>query len=246
MTGSRKASARPLIGADVVVVDVETTGWPAGQATIIEIGAVRLSGRQVTGEFFSLVSPGPRVPCPTITELTGITDAWSAGRRRRRRPGGVPGLRQGRGARRPQRAVRHGLPDQRLPGPAGWPGRRTRCSTPRCWPGWCCVRDAGARLQAGHPGRLLRAPGPRPATGPWPTPRPPARCCSACWPARPPPARPRRPPRGAAPPSRRALEPRRGQRLTTGRRHAAVRYLALPGRGLPSRSRRRPWSPLSS
>lgn len=63
-------------GLDVVVVDVETTGFRPSEATIIEIGAVRLCGRQVTGEFFSLVSPGPGVAVPeTITELTGITDA---------------------------------------------------------------------------------------------------------------------------------------------------------------------------
>jgi DNA polymerase-3 subunit epsilon len=59
---------------DVVVVDVETTGFRPEQATIIEIGAVRLSGGQVTGEFFSLVNPATPIP-PDITELTGITDA---------------------------------------------------------------------------------------------------------------------------------------------------------------------------
>ena len=41
---------------DLVVVDVETTGLLPEQADLIEIGAVRLSGGQVTGEFFS---PGP-------------------------------------------------------------------------------------------------------------------------------------------------------------------------------------------
>jgi DNA polymerase III epsilon subunit family exonuclease len=73
MTGSREARARPLIGADLVVVDVETTGLVPARATIIEIGAVRLSGAQVTGEFFSLVNPEIPVP-PDITALTGITD----------------------------------------------------------------------------------------------------------------------------------------------------------------------------
>jgi DNA polymerase-3 subunit epsilon len=77
MTGSREARARPLIGADLVVVDVETTGLVPAQATIIEIGAVRLSGAQVTGEFFSLVNPATPVP-PDITDLTGITDAMVA------------------------------------------------------------------------------------------------------------------------------------------------------------------------
>jgi DNA polymerase III subunit epsilon len=63
-----------LPGADLVVVDVETTGLVPEQAALIEIGAVRLSGTQVTGEFFSLVSPAVPVPAD-ITELTGITDA---------------------------------------------------------------------------------------------------------------------------------------------------------------------------
>ena len=77
MTGSRDASAGPQIGADLVVVDVETTGLAPDQATIIEIGAVRLSGAQVTGEFFSLVNPAIPIP-PDITDLTGITDSMVA------------------------------------------------------------------------------------------------------------------------------------------------------------------------
>ncbi len=74
VAGSPAASL--VEGLEVVVVDVETTGFLPTEATIIEIGAVRLSGRRVTGEFFSLVSPGPGVTVPeAITELTGITDA---------------------------------------------------------------------------------------------------------------------------------------------------------------------------
>jgi DNA polymerase-3 subunit epsilon len=64
----------PVAGLDLVVVDVETTGFLPEESTIIEIGAVRLSGGQVTGEFFTLVNPAAPVP-DTITELTGITDA---------------------------------------------------------------------------------------------------------------------------------------------------------------------------
>jgi DNA polymerase-3 subunit epsilon len=63
-----------LDGVDLVVVDVETTGFRPESSTIIEIGAVRLRGGQVTGEFFSLVDPAAPIP-PDITELTGITDA---------------------------------------------------------------------------------------------------------------------------------------------------------------------------
>jgi DNA polymerase III epsilon subunit family exonuclease len=63
-----------LADLDVVVVDVETTGFLPAEATIIEIGAVRLSGARVTGEFFSLVNPAAPIPA-AITELTGISDA---------------------------------------------------------------------------------------------------------------------------------------------------------------------------
>ncbi len=58
---------------DLVVVDVETTGWLADAAGITEIGAVRLSpGRPA--EFSALVNPGRPIPAH-ISELTGITDA---------------------------------------------------------------------------------------------------------------------------------------------------------------------------
>jgi DNA polymerase III subunit epsilon len=67
------SGAGVLDNVDVVVVDVETTGFLPDKATIIEIGAVRLRGAQVTGEFFSLVRPPAPIP-PDITELTGITD----------------------------------------------------------------------------------------------------------------------------------------------------------------------------
>ena len=74
--GAVSEAAGLLDGLDVVVVDVETTGFRPAEATIIEIGAVRLTGRRVTGEFFTLVCPGPDIAVPGgITELTGITDA---------------------------------------------------------------------------------------------------------------------------------------------------------------------------
>jgi DNA polymerase-3 subunit epsilon len=63
----------PLANLSLVVVDVETTGWLHEQGEITEVGAVRLTGSQVTGEFSSLVRP--RLPIPAdITALTGITD----------------------------------------------------------------------------------------------------------------------------------------------------------------------------
>jgi len=59
---------------DLVVVDVETTGWLADAASITEIGAVRLSPGRPRAEFSALVNPGVPIP-PDITALTGITDA---------------------------------------------------------------------------------------------------------------------------------------------------------------------------
>jgi DNA polymerase III subunit epsilon len=71
-------SVNIVIGAladlSLVVVDVETTGWLHEQGEITEIGAVRLGGGQLTGEFASLVRPAGPVPAD-IAALTGITDA---------------------------------------------------------------------------------------------------------------------------------------------------------------------------
>jgi len=71
--GTSPLPASPLGSVDFIIVDVETTGWQPGQAVITEIGAVRLSGGQVTAEFSALVNPGAPIP-PDITALTGITD----------------------------------------------------------------------------------------------------------------------------------------------------------------------------
>jgi DNA polymerase III subunit epsilon len=62
-----------LDGADLVVVDVETTGWLADHARITEIGAIRSSRGGTAAEFCSLVNPGTVIPA-AITDLTGITD----------------------------------------------------------------------------------------------------------------------------------------------------------------------------
>jgi DNA polymerase III subunit epsilon len=63
-----------LADLTLVVVDIETTGWLHEEAEITEIGAVRLTGGQLTGEFASLVRPAGPIP-PDISALTGITDA---------------------------------------------------------------------------------------------------------------------------------------------------------------------------
>jgi DNA polymerase III subunit epsilon len=62
-----------LANLSLVVVDVETTGWLDDAGEITEVGAVRLTGRQVTGEFSLLVRPRGPIPAD-ITALTGITD----------------------------------------------------------------------------------------------------------------------------------------------------------------------------
>jgi DNA polymerase-3 subunit epsilon len=55
-----------------VVVDLETTGGSPKDSAITEIGAVKIRGGQVLGEFQTLVDPGHAIP-PYISVLTGIT-----------------------------------------------------------------------------------------------------------------------------------------------------------------------------
>ena len=70
----------PLRDTTFVVVDLETTGGRAKEAAdgsfdaITEIGAVKVRGGEVIGEFATLVDPGRAIP-PQIVELTGITTA---------------------------------------------------------------------------------------------------------------------------------------------------------------------------
>lgn len=57
------------------VVDLETTGGSAAKGhKITEIGAVKVRGGEVLGEFQTLVNPDESIPA-FITVLTGITDA---------------------------------------------------------------------------------------------------------------------------------------------------------------------------
>lgn len=66
-----------LSDAVFVVVDLETTGGSPVDAGITEIGAVKVRGGEVIGEFQSLVNPGEPIP-PFITALTGISDSTVA------------------------------------------------------------------------------------------------------------------------------------------------------------------------
>lgn len=68
----------PLIETTLVVVDLETTGTDPGADAITEIGAVKVRGGEVLGEFRTFVDPQRPIPA-YIASLTGITDAAVAG-----------------------------------------------------------------------------------------------------------------------------------------------------------------------
>lgn len=65
---------RSLFDTTIVVVDLETTGGDPSRDAITEIGAVKVRGGEVLGEFATLVDPGRSIP-PQIVRLTGITEA---------------------------------------------------------------------------------------------------------------------------------------------------------------------------
>ena len=69
----------PLSEVTFVVVDLETTGGSPASSAITEIGAVKVRGGELLGEFQTLVNPEMAVP-PFIAVLTGITDAMVATR----------------------------------------------------------------------------------------------------------------------------------------------------------------------
>lgn len=64
----------PLYATTFVVVDLETTGTSPDDDSITEIGAVKVRGGEVLGEFATLVDPGRAIP-PQIVQITGITTA---------------------------------------------------------------------------------------------------------------------------------------------------------------------------
>ena len=64
----------PLRLTTFTVVDLETTGGAAGSDAITEVGAVKVRGGTVLGEFQTLVQPG-RSLSPFVSVLTGITDS---------------------------------------------------------------------------------------------------------------------------------------------------------------------------
>lgn len=69
---------RSLADTDFVVFDVETTGPKTPPGKIMEIGACRVSGGRIAGEFQTLVNPLMPIP-PFISQLTGISDEMVSG-----------------------------------------------------------------------------------------------------------------------------------------------------------------------
>ncbi len=121
---------RPLRDVTFCVVDLETTGGSAkGGSMITEVGAVKVRGGEILGEFQTLVNPHQAIP-PFIAVLTGITDSMVAvAPPDRAGAPPVPRVRARLRAGRPQRAVRRRLPHASSRSSRAGRGRRSRCST---------------------------------------------------------------------------------------------------------------------
>lgn len=74
LPGDEAFASLSLADLTLVVVDLETTGGSPENDAITEIGAVKIRGGEVLGEFGTLVDPGRAIP-PQIVTLTGITSA---------------------------------------------------------------------------------------------------------------------------------------------------------------------------
>ncbi|MDQ2585778.1 DEDD exonuclease domain-containing protein [Saccharothrix yanglingensis] len=68
----------PLRDTTFVVFDLETTGGRPDEDAITEIGAVKVRGGRVIGEFGTLVDPERGIP-PQVVALTGITQVMVTG-----------------------------------------------------------------------------------------------------------------------------------------------------------------------
>lgn len=77
VSGAGKNDAQALAEVTFVVFDLETTGGAPADGGITEIGAVKVRGGEVLGEFQTLVRPETSIPA-FISLLTGITDSMVA------------------------------------------------------------------------------------------------------------------------------------------------------------------------
>ncbi len=68
---------RKIASAEFVVVDLETTGLDVNGASILEIGAIRISQLRIVDRFETLLRPPGKLP-RAIVALTGIHDAMVA------------------------------------------------------------------------------------------------------------------------------------------------------------------------
>ena len=77
LQGTLDELGTPLSEVTFVVVDLETTGGSPSGAHITEVGAVKIRGGEVLGEFQTLVNPAEPIPA-FISVLTGITNSMVA------------------------------------------------------------------------------------------------------------------------------------------------------------------------
>lgn len=68
-----KINSDMSLDGDYVFFDIETTGFNPLYNKIIEIGAVKISGRRMADRFGTFVNPGNPVP-DRIEQLTGINN----------------------------------------------------------------------------------------------------------------------------------------------------------------------------
>ena len=135
--GSFDELDEPLRATTFVVVDLETTGGSAGQDGITEIGAVKVCGGEVLGEFQTLVDP-ERGITPFVSVLTGITDSMVIGAPYRadaccRRSSNSPAAACSSRTTPRSTSASCGRPAT----PATRPGPTSPWSTPRCSPVGC-------------------------------------------------------------------------------------------------------------
>lgn len=62
---------RYLVGGEIIVIDIETTGFDSKNDKIIEVGALRIRDGELADSFQALVNPEMKIP-RRITEITGI------------------------------------------------------------------------------------------------------------------------------------------------------------------------------